>query len=254
MKLENIYIVLVEPIYAGNIGAVARAMKNMGLERLALVNPGAAIDLEAYRMSAGADDILRAAPVYPSLREALAETNLAIATTARSGKRRRRTLTPRHMAAKLSDLTEVNRVAVVFGPEDRGLKNEDLALCQWLVTIPANPRFNSLNLAQAVMIVCYELWLASAQAPEEAPLQLASINRLEAMYDHLEATLLRIGFLHQNNPERMMYSLRRIFGRAGLEERDVRIIRGICRQLDWYVTARAVDVSQQTPSRSYHDE
>lgn len=246
MGLENISIVLVRPLYAGNIGAAARALKNMALERLVLVAPAAALDEEARRMAAGAGDLLERAEIYRSLEEAIVDSNYVIGTTARRGLLRGLALPPRDFARKIISLSERNEISILFGPEDRGLSNREIALCQQLITIPANPRFNSLNLAQAVLLVCYELYLAAAE-PAAPSLRLASLRQLEPMYQHLKEALLEIGFLDPNNPERIMYAIRRFLGRAGLEERDVRIIRGISRQIKWLAQTCGKGRKRQEP-------
>jgi tRNA/rRNA methyltransferase len=126
-----------------------------------------------------------------------------------------------------------NRVAVLFGPEDRGLSNEHLRYCHTIATIPT-ARFASLNLAQAVMIICYEIFWASRTPPEEVFPRLADKFELEGMYDHLKGVLTKIGFIHPQNPEHWMLNIRRFLSRLPLRAREVRVIRGICRQIDWY--------------------
>ena len=170
--------------------------------------------------------------MVPSLEEALRPCSLTVGTTRRKGKRRQRALTPREIAPEVLRVAREYRVALIFGPEDRGLSNEELDLCQEIVTIPAHPRYGSLNLAQAVMILLYELFLAAHPTHRESR-KLATSEELEGMYRHMEEVLLRIGFLHPNNPKRMMTALRRLFGRARLDSREVRIIRGIMRQVNW---------------------
>jgi tRNA/rRNA methyltransferase len=236
LRIEDIRIVLVRPQGQMNIGSVARAMKNVGLEELALVDPaGPPIHPDARLMAVGAHDILEDALIFPHLADALAECTWVIGTTRRGGKRREGVIDPRQMAAEIAEIILQNKVAVVFGPEDRGLTNRDLDLCQRLATIPAHEEYGSLNLAQAVMIVCYEIYLASQQkkGPSSGK-KLATCAELEGMYRHMEEALLRIGFLEQNNPKRMMAVLRRIFSKAQVDPREVQVLRGICRQVNWY--------------------
>jgi tRNA/rRNA methyltransferase len=234
--IEDIRIVLVRPQGQMNIGSVARAMKNAGLKELALVDPaGPPIHPDARLMAVGAHDILEDALIFTHLADALAECTWVIGTTRRGGKRREGVIDPRQMAAEIAEIIQRNKVAVVFGPEDRGLSNRDLDLCQRLVTIPAHEEYGSLNLAQAVMIVSYEIYLASQQKKGSTPgKKLATSAELEGMYRHMEEALLRIGFLEQNNPKRMMAVLRRIFSKAQLDPREVQVLRGICRQVNWY--------------------
>lgn len=237
INFKNIHIALVEPMYAGNIGAVARAMKNTELEHLIVVDPKTEfLNEEGYKMACGAKDILQNAHVYPSLREALSEMELVIGTTRRIGLIREHAYTPRRMAEKIIDISQASKIAILFGNEVRGLRNSEIALCQWLVTIPTHPIFGSLNVSQAAMIVCYELYQASSDFPPQPDLDRADVGELESMYDQLKATLLKIGFLDVNNPERLMFAFRRMLGRAALEKRDVRILRGLCRQIAWYAS------------------
>lgn len=236
MLSENIRIVLVRPQGIMNVGSAARAMKNMGLKELALVNPAfSPLHPDARVMAVRAQDILENALILSYLAEAIGDCTWVIGTTRRKGKGREGLIDPRQMAEEITDIAQQNRVAVVFGPEDSGLSNRDLDLCQRLVTIPADEEFGSLNVAQAVMIICYEIYIAAHQK-EVSPRsrRLATSEELEGMYGHMEKVLLRIGFLDQNNPKRMMALLRRIFGRAKLNPREVRILRGICRQTNWY--------------------
>lgn len=236
MRIEDIRIVLVRPLGQMNIGSVARAMKNVGIQELALVEPaGPVIHPDARLMAVGAHDILENALIFPHLADAVADCSWVIGTTRRGGKRREGIIEPRQMASEITEIIQQNKVAVVFGPEDRGLSNRDLDLCQRLVTIPAHQAYGSLNLAQAVMIICYEIFVASQREKDlSLSRRLATSAELEGMYRQLEEILLRVGFLEQNNPQRMMAVLRRIFSKAQLDTREVRVLRGICRQASWY--------------------
>ena len=234
MSLANLRIVLVRPKHSGNVGATARAMRNLGISDLVVVSPPLLCRSWADAMAVHARDLLDAMQVIPSLRAAIAECGLVIGTTCRPGVYRAGALTPRALAPQLTAALAVNRVALVFGPEDTGLTNEDLRLCHRLVTIPTNSVFPSLNVAQAVLLCCYEIFLATHDQPPEPPRVLAVAERQELMYDKLKRALLAIGFLHEDNPDHLMFALRRIFGRAGLEEREVRILLGLARQIEWY--------------------
>jgi len=240
--LQNISIVLVKPQFAGNIGAVSRAMKNMGLSKLILVSPAQApLSPEAKMMATSAKDILERASIFSSLEEALCGFRWIAGTSARKGRLRGPFVTPREICPEIISLARSIPVAILFGPEDRGLTNEELAPCQALISMPTHDRLRSLNLAQAVMILCYELYMASQSEGSSAPglfPKLAQFQMVEGMYAHLEDLLLRIGFLDPKNPKRIMHTLRRIFGRANLSDRDVAILRGIFRQLEWYATRR----------------
>ena len=237
VNLDNVTFVLSRPVYGGNVGSVARAMSNMGLRRLRLAGPPAEWNgEEALRMACDGRPLLEAAGVYNHLRDAVADQQLVIGTTRRVGLVREHVLTPRAVAEKLAALSQSSPVAFVFGNEGSGLSNDEIALCQWLVTIPTHPDQKSINLAQAVMIIAYELYLTESDQPPEPVLDLAPADAVEGMYEALRAALLSIGFLDPINPERMMFALRRILGRARLEKRDLKILRGIARQIDWYAT------------------
>ena len=257
--LKNITIVLVRPQYAGNIGAVCRAMKNMGLTRLNLVSPEQDhLSAEARMMATSAKDILQKAKIFSSPEDALQGYRWIAGTSARKGINRGPFISPREICPEIIQHARSIPVAILFGPEDRGLTNRELDPCHALIAIPTHPGLSSLNLAQAVILVCYELYLASLyeMRNEECGIRnekkrvrrdkacsssglltpLAEFQKVEKMYAHLEQLLLRIGFLDSNNPKRIMHTLRRIFGRANLGDRDVAILRGIFRQLEWYAT------------------
>jgi tRNA/rRNA methyltransferase len=233
--LSRVRIVLVEPHYGGNIGQCARAMLNMGLSRLSLVSPRQHLTSEAYWMAREAKGILEGAEIFDSLPAALASNNLAIGTTRRVGKYRRPILTCREAAQKLIPLLGKNEAALVFGREDSGLTGHELDRCQWLVSIPANESFPSLNLAQAVLVCCYELFLATGQTDVDttAP-NLAGPELLERFYKHQEKVLQEIRFLHGDQAPSILRTLRRIYGRAALEPRDLKILHGVLAQMDWY--------------------
>jgi tRNA/rRNA methyltransferase len=236
MSIEDIRIVLVRPQGQLNVGSAARAMKNMGLRELAVVDPvGSPVHADALLMAVWAHDVLQDALIFSSLSDAVADCTWVIGTTRRRGKGREKIIDPRQLGAEIAGIAQQNKVAVVFGPEDRGLTNRDLDLCQRLVTIPAHEEYGSLNLAQAVMVICYEIYLAfHHKGTLPRPPRLATSEELEGMYRHMEEALLRIGFLNRDNPKRMMAVLRRIFSRARLDPREVRVLRGICRQAKWH--------------------
>lgn len=236
VSLKDLRIVLARPQGMMNIGSAARAMKNAGLTELALVDPAAPpLHPDARLMAVRAQDILEDALIFSHLVDAIADCTWVIGTTRRKGKEREGVVDPRQMASEIAEIAQHEKVAVVFGPEDRGLSNRDLDLCQRLVTIPAHEEYGSLNLAQAVMIICYEIYLAARHHEAASRTsRLATSMELEGMYHHMEEALIRIGFLDQNNPKRIMAVLRRIFGRAKLNPREVKILRGIYRQTNWY--------------------
>ncbi|MDZ7698422.1 MAG: RNA methyltransferase [Deltaproteobacteria bacterium] len=234
VNLDQISLILVQPHIPENIGAAARAMNNMGLKRLVLVNPKNFIE-SRMRKTATANSIrlIENMVVYQDLKEALEPYHYVVGTTARTGSSRPATSNPRALARDLIPLTAKNRVAILFGPEDRGLSNEQLRHCHAIVKIPT-AHFSSLNLAQAVLILSYELFLAgSVDRPSSDP-RLASSFELEGMYDHIRAVATKIGFIDSQNPEHWMRNIRRFLSRYRLRARETRIIRGFCRQIDWY--------------------
>lgn len=248
MSLAKLCIILVRPKYSGNIGAVARAMDNFGVQDLRLVGPTAFCRHEADTMAVHARGVLDRLRIYPSLREASADCQRVIGTTCRPGLYREGSRSPRSLAAELVPTLDLNRSALVFGPEDTGLTNTDLRYCHGLVTIPTAAHFRSLNVAQAVLVCCYEIFLAGQDTAADSPpagraepgraagRELALAERQEFMYDKLQQALLTVGFLHRDNPDHIMLALRRILGRAGLEDRDVRILLGLAHQISWYAT------------------
>ena len=237
-KTKNISIVLYKPKYAGNVGSVARAAKNMGISKIVVVG---AADYDRGEMEQRsthlAADVLDSIVYVNSIEEVLGGFNYIVGTTARLGKARGPFVSPRAAAQNIADLSQKNKIALLFGPEDTGLANDHLRLCHSVVTIPTSREFTSLNLSQAVMILCYEIFIAtsSAATAAEATPKLALSSELEGMYGQIKDMLAKIGFLNPENPEYWMLDLRRFFSRAGLLSREVKIIRGICRQMEWYV-------------------
>ena len=235
-NFSDISIVLVETQSQGNLGAVARIMKNMGLSQLVLVDCQTEIGDESFRRSCGAEKLLENANQVTGLSNALAPFHLSIGTTSRSVRWFSAVHSPSDLTKNLVSLSSNQKVAIVFGPERTGLTNEHLKYCQWQLKIPTDSQFVSLNLAHAVAIVAYELYLgsnASKSAPKN-PLKLAVKSQVEGFTQDLEKCLDEIEFLSKQNPEEVMMTLRQIFSRASLEERDVRILRGILRQWRWY--------------------
>jgi TrmH family RNA methyltransferase len=231
--LNNIEIILVGTKYAGNLGSVARAMHNMGLGRLRLAAPQCRIDEEAVRMARGGNPVLPAARTFRSLDSALRGIRLVVGTTGKRGGNREQNFSARSLAPMILSQAGKQKVGIVFGPEDTGLVDEDLMRCQWLLRIPTQAHAHSLNLAQAVMIVSYELYLGHLRIPPERVPVLAGLDQVEAMYRQLEESLRMIGFLHDDNARHMMFRVRRLLGRTGLEPSDVGILRGIARQIAW---------------------
>jgi tRNA/rRNA methyltransferase len=236
-KTKNISIVLYKPKYAGNIGSVARAAKNMGIRDIMVVGRAGHDREEMQQRSTHlAADVLDHIQYCERLDEALGGFRYIVGTTARLGKARGPFFSPRAVAQDIADISQKNRVALLFGPEDTGLANEELRLCQTVVTIPTSQDFTSLNLSHAVMILCYEIFIASSPSMKitEVTPKLARSQELEGMYGQIKTLLADIEFLNPENPDYWMMHLRRFFTRASLLSREVKIIRGICRQLQWY--------------------
>lgn len=234
MNLDNIRIVLVEPLYGGNVGSVCRAMSNMGLSDLSVVNARNLNMDEARMMACHATEILDNRSVPVSFPDAVADCGLVMGATARSGLYRAHAKSPREWARKALAATLAGRVALAFGREDNGLSNEELALCTQIIRIPTTDEFSSLNIAQAAMICCYELFLAAQvyEPPVEKSDEAPSALR-ERMFDLWRSALLSIGFMEDDKADHMMLGLRRILARGRLTEDDVRILMGIARQAEW---------------------
>lgn len=230
---QRIAIVLVGTQSPGNIGMVCRAMKNMGLSDLRLVNPCQVDHPEAAKFAVSAKDLLESAKIFTSLEEAIADCEHSVATTRRHGKYRNEISTPDQIVERFAGCAPKSRLALVFGREDSGLTTDEVALCRWQATIPTADEYGSLNLSQAVLIFCYEFQKTISPKEEGEGRQLAGTSSLEPFYTHMERTLLRIGYLNPQNPEHMMRTMRRIFARSELDEREVASLRGLLSQIDW---------------------
>jgi TrmH family RNA methyltransferase len=232
--LAAVRFVLFEPMYTGNIGSVARAMKTMGFHDLVLVNPPAEFpNNEARQMASGAQDVLAGARIAGTLAEAVEGCGLVVASSARYFRLGVPELDPRQCAAQVLSAARVQTAALVFGPERSGLTNAELELCHAITYIPANPDYTSLNLAQAVQLIAYELRMAEPYSrtlpPPEAP--LARPEDLQLFYAHLERVLLGSGFLDPANPRHLMRRLKRLFNRTRLDSNELNILRGILSSL-----------------------
>ncbi|MEJ2621863.1 MAG: tRNA (cytosine(32)/uridine(32)-2'-O)-methyltransferase TrmJ [Candidatus Thiodiazotropha sp.] len=228
--LNNIRIVLVDTSHPGNIGAVARAMKNMCLTQLYLVNPLQFPDAEATSRASGADDLLNQAKVVKSLDQALEGCRLVVGTSARSRTVNWPVSSPRASAEKLVAEAELGDVALVFGRERSGLTNSELDRCTFLVHIPTNQAYSSLNLGAAVQVLSYEVYLAHLQrvpAEQEIARDLATADMLQSFHNHLEQALDDIGFTDTRQSEKLLRRLRSLFQRARLDRDEVNILRGI---------------------------
>jgi len=230
----TVRIILVGTTHPGNIGAVARAMKNMGLSDLVLVDPRYFPHEDATARASGAEDVLDQTVVSPNLDQALADCVFAAGASARSRAIDWPSLPPRECAEQLVQRSAGGKVAVVFGPEKSGLTNEHLDRCNTLLTIPTDPRFSSLNIAMAVQIICYELRLLQHAIPEcaDADSPPATAAELERFYAHLEIVLTDSGFLDPDKPRLLMRRLRRIFIKAEPDKNEINILRGILTALE----------------------
>lgn len=234
LNLDNVTIVLQRPRYPENIGSAARAVSNMGIGGLWVVEPENYDLVQVNKLAThAAAAVVERIRVFPDLKSALSDFNYVVGTTARLGGQRPVLNSPEVMAEKLAPLSHENLIAVVFGPEDRGLTNEDLRLCHQLVHIPT-AEFSSINLAQSVMILCYELFKASLKEVDAFAPRLANRHELDGMYGQVKDILVRINYINPENPDYWMNKIRRFLNRLQLRAREVSIIRGICRQVDWY--------------------
>jgi tRNA/rRNA methyltransferase len=235
MSLSNVKVVLVEPLYGGNVGSVCRAMMNMGLSRLVVVGGTARLDMDEARTFAyRAAGLLETMETAGTLAEAVADCGLVAGTTARVGLYRDHSRTPREWAPTLLQAAAQGPVAMVFGREDKGLTNDELALCTQFVQIPSTDSYTSLNLAQAVMVCCYELYLAEGSfQPSQEKFPEATSEQRERMFGLWQKALLDIGFMEDDKSTHMMLGLRRILSRGSLTDADVRILMGIARQTQW---------------------
>lgn len=230
----DISIVLVEPQSPGNIGMTCRAMKNMGLTQLRLVKGCDRFHPEALKFAVAAKDVLESAVVFPDLASALSDSTLTIGTTRRHGKYRQEIMTPKEVADRLRmQATASCGAAIVFGREDNGLTTEELSLCRWHATVPTSAEYGSLNLAQSVLLFCYELQNSTLATVTDNQRELATSSELLPLFDHLHSCLKKIGFLNEQNPEHIMRSMRRILFRASLDSREVTVLRGMLTQIDW---------------------
>ena len=233
-RLRNISVILVGTLQPGNIGSVARAMDNMGLQRLLLAAPAREINDECRRMAGKSMRLVDQAPRFGNFDSAVADEQVLVAaTSARSRHLRRPISTPREAAPWILARAREQRVGLVFGPEQGGLTSSQLARCQLWVSIPANPAAPVLNLSQAVLILCYELALSRiSRLP--SPAANISQNERRQLFEQVEKVLLRIGFLSARNSERMMQKIEDFWGGPELTADGLKILRGIMSQMEWF--------------------
>lgn len=225
----TVRIVLVETTHPGNIGAAARAMKNMGLTNLVLVNPREFPHEKATWRSASASDVVESATVVATVEEAIEGCQLVVGTSARDRRIPWPLLEPRECGQKVAAAAAADApVAILFGREAHGLKNEELHLCHYHVNIPTSKAYSSLNLAMAVQVIAYEILLSGRGQAPEAPwdMDFATAESVELLVRHLEETLIEVGFHDPDNPRQLMTRLRRLLTRVRLDSMEVNILRG----------------------------
>ena len=234
--LSQVAIILVRPKFPENIGSAARVAFNMGVKRLILIRDELPEREPMAKMATHkAAHLIDNMEVYKTLEEAIDPFSIIIGTTARLGKRRAMEKTPREVVEKVIPDLPNNQLAILFGPEDSGLTNDELKYCRYISSIPTAD-FSSLNLAQAIAIHCYELYYQIVYAPHayEPRPHIATSHELEGMYQHVEETLLRIDFLEEKSHTYWMNNVRQFLGRLRLTSKEAKIIRGICRQFLWH--------------------
>jgi len=244
--LSRIRIVLMNTTHPGNIGSTARAMKNMGLSRLYLVEPRRFPAPEAEWLAAGAWDVLQSAVIVPSLQDAIGDCHLVVGTSARERNIPWPLYTARESAERLVSEQSGSEIAVVFGREDRGLTNDELRLCQHHVYIPTSDSYPALNVSAAVQVICYELrmaWLASGSAAVAAPrswdVPAATIGDMEHFYAHLDRVLTELGFIDPANPRQTSTRMRRLFGRMHPDHMELSMLRGVLAEAEKLIAAQA---------------
>jgi tRNA (cytidine32/uridine32-2'-O)-methyltransferase len=237
--LKHIRIILCQPSHPGNIGATARAMKNMGLRRLTLVAPEVFPLADATMRASGADDVLAQAQVVPSFEEAIADCQWLFGTSARMREFPWPQLHPAQGAQKILSLATLGQeVAIVFGTERSGLSNEQLQRCDYHMTIPTCPSYSSLNLAAAVQVIAYEIyqaWLGANEQPEpplaDQFIDKATMDEVTGLLNHFEQTSIKIGFMDPAHPKKLLPRLKRLFSKAQLEKEEVNILRGFLKMV-----------------------
>ncbi|SFM24026.1 tRNA (cytosine(32)/uridine(32)-2'-O)-methyltransferase TrmJ [Marinobacter zhejiangensis] len=268
---DQIRIVLVETTHSGNIGAVARAMKNMGLANLWLVNPSSFPDEASYARSSGASDVLDNARVVNTLDEALSDCVLVMGTSARGRKVPWPVIPPHQAVETAAEHAAKGTVALVFGRESNGLSNEELQRCHYHIHIPSNPDYSSLNLAMAVQVVCYELrmhYLRGLEEKESRPylgamtspldegwdVPLGTVEEVEGFFGHLEDTLEAIAFHRRENPRQLMTRLRRLFQRAQMDQMELNILRGVLSAVQKSAKTGAAEQESRSGEETQHSQ
>jgi TrmH family RNA methyltransferase len=232
--MPNLRVVLVEPKEAGNVGAAARVMKNFGFESLTIAGNHPELQPLSSWWASGADDVVERATFTPTLFEAIGDAHVTVATTSHRGRTTPVDMTPFEVAALFASLRADQTMTLVFGREDSGLTREELMACQRTAVIPTNPEFPTMNLAQAVGAFCFAL---SQVKPKPTERELAPAAMIERLHERVQSLLVEVGFLHDNNPDRIYDDLRAIASRAGVDAREATILLGIIHQIEWKLGA-----------------
>ncbi len=239
---DKVRMVMVNTTHPGNIGAAARAMKNMGLSRLYLVDPKEYPAEKAVWRAAGALDVLDKTVVVSTLEEAIADCSLVVGTSARGRRIPWPMLTPRECGERIAVEAKEHDVAVIFGREDRGLTNEELQKCNYHVHIPSNPEYGVLNVASALQVICYEIrmaWLSAKEGKlphfDDWDMPPANQQQMDHYFKHLEETLVQLNFLDPDNPRQTLTRIRRLYNRLRLDEMELSILRGMLTATQNYI-------------------
>jgi len=253
-SLDNILVVMINTTHPGNIGAAARALKNMGLGKLVLVDPKEYPTAKATWRAAGAKDVLDNVVVVDRLDDAIADCSLVIGTSARERRIPWPLLTPRECGDRVQHESQSHKVAILFGREDRGLTNEELQKCHYHVHIPSNPDYSSLNIAAAIQVITYEIRMSILTAEQGKPITFddwdvprADHQAIERYYEHLEQTLEKLKFLDPDNPRQTVTRLRRLFNRIRMDEMELSILRGMLTSIQNHIyhSERQLDEAKQ---------
>lgn len=233
---DNVYFILVEPREAGNVGASARAIKNMGFRNLCLVNPPSLINSEARWFARNAHDVLNSAEIFTSIKDAISDKAIVVGTSRRTGRKRGIFIHAEQGARRLREIAATNKTAILFGREDRGLYNEEIGECGFLMTIPSSKRQPSLNLAHAVLIIAYEISMAEYGTEITVPLpKLVNHEDLAPMFEKMEQTLTALGYIRQSDKDlrrKIIQNLKHFIGRAGLTDWELKMFHGICSRIE----------------------
>ena len=230
--MHNVRVILVEPATPGNIGATARVLKTVGIQKLVLVNPGAWDTPEARRFAHGSGDILDNCQLFPDLATAISDCHFVVGATHRIGRYREVISSPQQTVSQLATKVHHYQVGLVFGREKDGLWHDELMLCQQLLRFPTAVDYPSLNLSHAVLLLTYQLYTALGDAPAKPQLELASSGEREQMYANINQALTEIEFVPYNDdPQHFSKVLRRFFNKIDMEVRDIRAIQTICSQI-----------------------